>query len=72
MDKITIQIKVQKMNVNLMCKLGEYERKDMCLTPGGLVDMRNHSQKKVSHKKSAEAVVVGKTEGLNNLYCFPL
>jgi hypothetical protein len=48
MDKVTIQIKVQKMNVNLMCKLGEYERKDMCLTPGGLVDMRNHSRKRLT------------------------
>ena len=48
MDKITRQIKVQKMNVNLMCKLGEYERKDMNLTPGGLVDMRNHSRKRLT------------------------
>ena len=38
MDKVTNQIKVQKMNVSLMCKLGEYERKDMYLTPGDLVD----------------------------------
>jgi hypothetical protein len=48
MDKITKQIKVQKMNVNLMCKLGEYERKDMYLTPGGLVDMSNHSRKRLT------------------------
>jgi hypothetical protein len=47
MDKITKQIKVQKMNVNLMCKLSEYEKKDMYLTPGGLVDMRNHSRKRL-------------------------
>jgi len=48
MDKVTKQAKVQKMSVNLICKLGEYERKDMYLTPGGLVDMRNHSRKRLT------------------------
>ena len=47
MDKVTIQTEVQKMNVSSMRKLSEYEKKDMYLTPGGLVDMRNRSQKRL-------------------------
>lgn len=55
MDKGPKQTKVQKMNVYLVCKLDEYERKDMYLTPGGLVDVNNHSRKRLTTRSQPKS-----------------
>lgn len=50
MDEVTKQTKVQKVHVILCSKSSEKTRKVICLTPGGLMNVKENPSKKTVEK----------------------